>query len=205
MEIEFIMEGLGTTLWISLTSLLIGGILGTFLFIGRKSHITAIRLICIGYIEFFEGIPIIVQLFFFYFVLPTISLLIWNGITTAIIVLSINAVANIASISKSFTDLSGYKLEAPYIIKVISLSMVKEFGVLIKYSSLLLIIGVVDIYNSVNNLMKATGTINYFYIAIPIYLALSIITKIIYNLMLKRLFREVYDKTHFSGETYLQM
>ncbi len=205
MVIELIMKGLGTTLWISLVSLFIGGILGSVLFLGRKSDKKLIRFVCIGYIELFEGIPLIAQLFFFYFVLPTISILVLDGITTAIILLSLNAVANIASISKSFTDLSGYKLEVFYIAKVIFLSMVKEFGVLIKYSSLLSIIGVVDLFKSVNQLMNAKADITYFFIAVAIYLVLSIITKIFYNLLLKRLFRDVYDKTRFSGETYLQM
>ncbi len=205
MVIELIMKGLGTTLWISLVSLFIGGILGSVLFLGRKSDKKLIRFVCIGYIELFEGIPLIAQLFFFYFVLPTISILVLDGITTAIILLSLNAVANIASISKSFTDLSGYKLEVFYIAKVIFLSMVKEFGVLIKYSSLLSIIGVADIFKSVNHLMNAKADITYFFIAVAIYLVLSIITKIFYNLLLKRLFRDVYDKTRFSGETYLQM
>lgn len=195
-----IMSGLGSTLLISIISLAIGGILGSFLFVGRKSRIGVIRILCTGYIELFEGIPVLAQLFFVYYVMPLMCSINIQPETAAVVVLALNAIAGIASISKSFTDIRGYCFEASYILKVITLSLIKVFGKLIKYTTLLSIIGMEELLRTSTYIMSLDGKYIFIIVSIAIYLVLHIILKITYNIILKLFFRDVYETTHQSGE-----
>ena len=68
----WIVSGLGLTVLISLLAFAIGLALGSVVGIMRTVPSRAARAIAAAYVEFFRNIPLLVQIFLFYFVLPEI-------------------------------------------------------------------------------------------------------------------------------------
>ncbi|SOD60803.1 amino acid ABC transporter membrane protein, PAAT family [Streptomyces zhaozhouensis] len=74
---DTIIEGAGKTLWITLLSMLLGVVLGVVLAIMRLSGNPVLSGVAWGYIWFFRGTPVLVQLFLWYnlsFVFETVNL-----------------------------------------------------------------------------------------------------------------------------------
>ena len=55
------------TILLSLIAFVSGGIVGLIVLFGRVSKSTALRILTAGYIEFFQGTPLLMQLFLFFF------------------------------------------------------------------------------------------------------------------------------------------
>lgn len=94
------LEGLRETAWISLV-----GIVGSLLvgMIGCACRISGIKLLiapAVAFIEVVRSTPLLVQLYFLYFGLPTLGLEV-NELVTGIIALSINSGAYVAEILRS--------------------------------------------------------------------------------------------------------
>lgn len=175
-----ILKGLIITLLISLLSLGISVIPGYFVYMGKKSRVKILEFLCTAYIEIFEGIPVIVQLFFVYYALPLIApALTFSPYITAIIVLTLNAIANMASSAKSQAKDFGTREHTN--IKIAVLSAMLVLRRLIIYTSLLSVLGLTELFRSANKMMNAASNIYFIFIAIGIYLALSIFIKIIYK------------------------
>lgn len=60
-------QGLLLTVQISALSMVLSLVLGGMLGLGRRAEVMPLRWLCGAYIEFFRNIPLIVQLFFWYF------------------------------------------------------------------------------------------------------------------------------------------
>lgn len=180
--IPVIMRGILITLLISFISLSISVIPGYLAYMGKKSKVRILNLICTAYIELFEGIPIIVQLFFVFYALPLIApILTFSSYATAIIVLTLNAIANMAGFVKSqVEDVKGQE-SSNINIKFAILSALLVLRRIIKYTSLLSILGLTELFRSANTIMSSTSNIYIIFIAIGIYLLLSIGLKIIYK------------------------
>ena len=74
---DTIIEGAGKTLWITLLSMLLGVGLGVLLAVMRLSRNPVLSSVAWGYIWFFRGTPVLVQLFLWYnlsFVFDTVNL-----------------------------------------------------------------------------------------------------------------------------------
>jgi polar amino acid transport system substrate-binding protein len=67
-------KGAGLTVLASLSAMLLAIALGVVLAIGRRFGPRAVRLVCVAYIEFFRGTPLLVQLTMIYFGLPELGL-----------------------------------------------------------------------------------------------------------------------------------
>ena len=194
--VPVILQGLSVTLFISIVSLLVGIIPGISLYLGKKSKIKIFYIISTAYVEFFDGIPVIAQLFFIYYALPMISpVFTFSSILTGIIVLSLNAAANIASTARLQIENNFIAKDSPttHIIKVLTLSTVNVSNKVIGYSALLSLIGLNDLLRTTNKIMSVTGTVFILLGAIAIYLVMSIVIKIIYKL-LKKAFNMEYVK-----------
>ena len=77
-----VLEGVGLTLWLTVTSMAIGTALGVLLAVGRQSKRSWARLPSSLYIWFFRGTPLLVQLIFWYnlaFLYPNIHIAIPFG------------------------------------------------------------------------------------------------------------------------------
>jgi polar amino acid transport system permease protein len=61
-----ILRGLGVTLWITAAAMVIGVLLGVVIAIMRLSTNPVVRNAAFGYVSFFRGTPVLVQLLFWY-------------------------------------------------------------------------------------------------------------------------------------------
>ena len=70
------LQGLGMTLFMGLLTVLISTVFGSLMALMRRSNVgigkfKPLRLIATVYVEIIRGTPILLQLYFFYFMLPT--------------------------------------------------------------------------------------------------------------------------------------
>lgn len=177
--IPIILNGLLITLGLSLISLLIGIFPGFAIIKGMKSKVKFIKILCLVYMHIFDGIPLLVQIFFFYYGLPMLApALAFSQIPTAIIILSLNAGTLISMSYKTYTEKDTGFSNTEY-IKLVILSSGKAFAELIKYTTLLSLIGLTDFFRAVNTVSQTISSYSLFIYGIIVYLALNIIIKLI--------------------------
>jgi polar amino acid transport system permease protein len=92
--------GLGATCWMSSVSIFLALILGTIACVMRLSKNRLISSVSAVYIESIRSTPLLTQLYFFYFGLPSIGINI-NEVQTGILALSLNSGAYIAEIIRA--------------------------------------------------------------------------------------------------------
>lgn len=88
-------RGLLLTVEISALSLVLSLVLGGVIGIGRRAEAASVRWLCGAYIEFFRNIPLIVQLFFWYFAVGL------ESFPAAVIGLTVYTSAYIAEVMRS--------------------------------------------------------------------------------------------------------
>jgi polar amino acid transport system permease protein len=72
-NLSFLLEGLGMTLLISFLSLVVSVAIGLFIAICRRSSTRWISFPAATYCELFRDTPVLVQLFWVYYVLPVLT------------------------------------------------------------------------------------------------------------------------------------
>lgn len=72
--VTFVLPGLVITLWITATAAVLGTALSIAFGAARLSQIASIRIAATVYVEVFRGTSLLVQLFYFYYVLPQFGL-----------------------------------------------------------------------------------------------------------------------------------
>ena len=108
----FFMEGLRNTFLISIVSLFLALIAGIIACAGRLSPWKPLRGLAIVYIESIRSTPLLVQIYFFYFGLPTLGLRV-PELQTGIIALMLNSGAYIAEIVRAgITSVPNGQIEA---------------------------------------------------------------------------------------------
>lgn len=80
---ENVMHGAKLTILLTTLTVIIGVILGTFLALGKISKIKLLSKICNGYIFFFRGTPLLIQLFVIYFSVPSFCGFAWRDLFSA--------------------------------------------------------------------------------------------------------------------------
>ena len=68
--LEWLISGLGWTVSVALCAWLIAMLVGCMVGVGRTLPNKAISLLCTSYVEFFRNIPLLVQMFIWYFAVP---------------------------------------------------------------------------------------------------------------------------------------
>jgi len=96
----FFLQGLLNTFWISIVSIILALITGIIACACRLSSIKILRWSATAYIEVIRSTPLLVQIFFFYFGLPTLGLRI-PELQTGILALMLNSGAYIAEIVRA--------------------------------------------------------------------------------------------------------
>ncbi len=187
-----IIEGLKNTLIIAVAGLLIGILIGTLIATVRimpkyKLFPRILNGFCSIYVSFFRGTPMVVQLLVFYYVLLPLLGISIPAVSVAIMVFGLNSGAYISEIMRSgiqSVDLG--QMEAgravglsfgttmlniviPQAVKNILPTLGNEFISLIKETSVVSFIAVMDLYKVFNEF----GTNNYEFM-VP-YLAMAII------------------------------
>ena len=179
---EKVIAAAGLTVTLTVVSMLIGTVLAILLAIMRLSSNPVLKLVSVGYIGFFRGTPLLLQVVFWGYlgiIYPTIDIgipfteLIWwsektslvfTSLVAGIIALSLNEAAYAAEIvragilsvdsgqaeaAKSLGMGSGYtlrKIVLPQAMRVIIPPMGNEFISMLKNTSLLQVVAVMELY-----------------------------------------------------------
>jgi polar amino acid transport system permease protein len=106
------LEGLRNTFLISIVSIFLALMVGTIACAGRLSRWKLVRGVAIAYIESIRSTPLLVQIYFFYFGLPTLGFRI-PELQTGILALMLNSGAYMAEIIRAgITSVSTGQIEA---------------------------------------------------------------------------------------------
>ncbi|MDP4033161.1 MAG: amino acid ABC transporter permease [Pseudorhodobacter sp.] len=193
-----LLKGITTTVSLSLIALLIGVAVGFAFGIARAGRNRPLSHVVGIYIDFFRGTPFLVQLFIIFFILPAIGIEL-NAFTAGVVALSNMAAcfigeivaAGIAAVPTGQTEAAaasgltrGQQMRhvvLPQAVRIVTPSLVGQFVLLIKDSSVVSAIGLLDltrsgwvIVQSVPNglLVFAIIALGYFVICYPlIYLS----------------------------------
>lgn len=205
------LEGLLATAEIAVFGLLIGILLGTLIAVVRvmpkyRVFPRILDVICNIYVGFFRGTPMVVQLLVGYYVLlPALGIRV-NGIIVAIAIFGLNSAAYVSEIMRSGIQsvdigqleaaralgmpysMAMLKIVIPQSIKNILPTLGNEFIVLVKDTSIVSFIAVVDITKAFRQIGDATYeyVIPYLFLAV-VYLVIVIGITLLIRLMERRL------------------
>jgi polar amino acid transport system permease protein len=153
----------GGTLRLAIPAIALGFLLGIVIGLGRLAKTRAIRLVATMYVEFFRGVPLVMVIFWFWFIIPNlmrISLPEYGIALTAFVVFEAAYLAEIVragiqSVSRgqveaaNATGLSDRQtmrhIVLPQALRNMIPALVTQFIVLLKDTSLASIIGYIDL------------------------------------------------------------
>ena len=192
-----LLQGMWTTAWISFTSIFLGFLLGLYLYSLRKSQNRLLNNIVRVYISFFRGTPLLVQLAIIFYFLPLLNINI-PPIIAAIISLSMHTAAFQAEILRAgfnaipkgqdescwvfgLTSFQAFfYIKLPQVIKSTLPALINEAIDIIKNSSLISTIAVMDLMRIVQTYSSTTyRPLEFFVAAGVIYLILTSIINLI--------------------------
>ena len=168
------LNGLWGTLWLAFVTVLFGTILGTLVALLRLSRCKVFQALTGAYIEVLRGTPILLQLYFFWLLLPKVLPFKVSDTACIIVALVINSSSYVAEVIRAgIQAVDKGQMEAakslglsnknamryvilPQAVKNILPAIANEFVVIIKESAITYTIGVQDIMGAVNNIRGAT-------------------------------------------------
>ncbi|MCJ7740037.1 amino acid ABC transporter permease [Candidatus Microgenomates bacterium] len=183
----FILKGAGITLFLCLNAMVFGSILGLIIGTMRTSKLSILKYISGAYIYIIRGTPLLMQLFLVYYGLPVFFRIIVSAYTTALVGLTVYAAAYLAEIVKAglqsvdkgqkdaakalgMTSWQEFRsIVLPQALKVIVPPAFGFFIALIKDSSLVAIIGFIELTRSSRMVISRT------YQPFTIYLGVAVI------------------------------
>lgn len=161
--LPYLFEGLKTTLYIFLIAIVLGFIIGIFVALLRISPFKILNFIGKFYVDIIRGTPLLVQLFFIYFGLNSLSFVSLENTTAGILAVAINAGAyfaeniraGIQSIDKGQTEATrslGFNgiqtmryVVLPQALRRMLPTFTNQSIITLKDTSLLSIIGIADL------------------------------------------------------------
>lgn len=202
-----LLQASGVTLSLTVISVVLALFLGIFLALGKISKNPVISKICSGYIFFFRGTPLLMQIFFIYYALPDIhpSLTIQSRFAAAVLALTLNIAAYIAEIIRAaILSIDKGQMEAS---KALGLSYTQamrlviipqayrrmippicnEFIMVLKDVSLVFVIGIMDLTSQTRKIQSSSATALVFIPAMLIYLVMTYIFTTVFNRVEKKL------------------
>jgi His/Glu/Gln/Arg/opine family amino acid ABC transporter permease subunit len=186
-------EGTQVTAAVTLLAGVFGLLLGLLSALGRMSSFVPTRILAVGYVEFFRGTPLLVQLFILWFGLPTLPFFQWeNAFQAGTVGMSLYAGAYFSEIIRGafqavpkgqseaarVLGLSGFQdfrfVQLPQATRIAVPALGNQFISLIKDSTLVTVISVHDLLFQASNVVARTFRPFPVYIGIAlVYLALS--------------------------------
>ncbi|MBQ1537473.1 MAG: amino acid ABC transporter permease [Ruminococcus sp.] len=206
-----LLEGLRLTVITSLVSILIGMVIGLLVCLMKMSKNVVLRAIAGVYIWIIRGTPMLVQAFIVFFGVPQVVRMFvsdfkFTALTAGIITLSLNAGAYLAEIyrggimavpkgqteaARSLGLSQGQamrKVVLPQAIKFSIPSLVNQFIITIKDTSILSAIGMAELVNKAKTYVGSTYTFFETYLVVAaMYLVIISILMIISNYIEKKL------------------
>ena len=200
---SFFEEGIVNTLIIAAFTVFFGTIFGTLMSSMRMSKILPLKWLAVAYIEFIRGTPLMVQLMFIFYGLPMVGFTLpdiswipnFSRFSAGIIAMSINSCAYVAEIIRSGVQavdvgqmeaarcigMSHWKamrhVILPQAVRNILPAMCNEFVTIIKETSILGMVGIVELMFRAQSIAKQTyiflepyviAAIMYFIIVFPL-------------------------------------
>lgn len=188
-------DGTQVTIAVTLLAAVFGLILGLLSAVARMSNILPLRLIGIGYVEFFRGTPLLVQLFILWFGLPALPFFQWDDAFQAGVTgMSLYAGAYFSEIIRgAFQSVPKGQLEAaqvlglrsfqsfrfvqlPQAIRLAVPALGNQFISLIKDSTLVTVISVQDLLFQADNVVSRT------FRPFPVYIGIALVYLLLSNL-----------------------
>ncbi|MDQ7830748.1 MAG: amino acid ABC transporter permease [Desulfovibrionaceae bacterium] len=213
---EWILQGLGVTLQISAVSIVLSLLLGTIIAVFRLSRVKPLVWFSLAFTEFFRNTPLLVQIFFWYFgshaVLPDVvnkwlyrqdfefaagvialtvytSAFIAEEIRSGVFAIPKTQLEASRACGLSFLQAMGYVI-LPQAFRIVIPPLISQFLNLIKNSSLVMTIGVMDLTYMARQIEAHTfHGFEAFTVATAIYLTISLIVSYTINLYNKRVLR----------------
>lgn len=160
---ENLLKGLGRTLVLTLVSFAIALVAGTIIGLFSAAPSAVLNFIANIYVTILRGIPLIVLAFFMYFTVPQLLGIQITAFMAGIITLSLNTTAyiaeqvrgGIAAVDKGQLEaarslglpygLSMRKVVVPQAIKIMIPSLINQFVITLKDTSILAVIGIVEL------------------------------------------------------------
>jgi His/Glu/Gln/Arg/opine family amino acid ABC transporter permease subunit len=203
-NIGYLLDGLGMTLVISLVSLLASIVVGLIVALGRRSRTRWISFPAATYCELFRDTPVLVQLFWVYYVLPVLTGVRLSAFTAVVIGLSLNSGAFLAEIFRAGIQavprgqidaarvlgmnrtLTMRRIVLPQAIRIVLPPMGNDFVALIKFSSLASTFAVGEITRKATELSSFTFrpieiftfiALVYFFICWPLSMSIRYLEK----------------------------
>jgi His/Glu/Gln/Arg/opine family amino acid ABC transporter permease subunit len=187
-------EGTQVTAAVTILAGVFGLLLGLLSALGRMSTIWPLRLVAIGYVEFFRGTPLLVQLFILWFGLPTVGLRWESAFQAGTTGMSLYAGAYFSEIirgafiavPKGQTEaaqvlgLSSFQnfrfVQLPQAIRNAVPALGNQFISLIKDSTLVTVISVQDLLFQADNVVART------FRPFPVYIGIALVYLVLSNL-----------------------
>jgi len=187
-----LLSATGMTMSLTVVSIVFGMLLGLVLALGRISKNPFLKGITWVYIWVFRGTPMLLQIFFIFFVLPKIvPFLTTSPFNTAVIALGLNSAAYLAEIIRAAiqsidkgqfeaakalgmnNNLAMMRIIIPQSIRRMLPPVGNEFIMLLKDTSLVSAIGLTELLKVGRQMTSATGDAIYYLPTAVIYLLLT--------------------------------
>lgn len=201
-----LLRATGITISLTILSVICGLILSLFLALGKMSKSKLLRSLSSGYIFFFRGTPLLMQLFFIYYALPLINPIftIESRFAAAWIAFSLNSAAYLAEIIRAaIQSIDKGQLEAtktlgmsygqamrliiiPQSIRRLIPPIGNEFIMVIKDTSLVSVIALVDLMKRTSQIMSSSASALVFIPSMIIYLLITAVFTLIFNKLEKQ-------------------
>jgi His/Glu/Gln/Arg/opine family amino acid ABC transporter permease subunit len=171
----FLLTGLKNTLILTCISVALGTVLGALVAMAKMSKYRVVRGLITVYIEVIRGTPILLQLYIFYFVLPNVlTFLKLSQFMWVSIALCVNSAAYVSEVIRSgiqavdkgqaeaarslgLSKFDGMQLVVlPQAIRTMIPSIINQFIITLKDTSILSVIGFPELVNTAKNVISAT-------------------------------------------------
>jgi polar amino acid transport system permease protein len=201
-----LLDGARITISLTILSVSAGLVLSLFLALGKMSKRAIFNRFCSGYIFFFRGTPLLMQLYFIYFGLPMITpiLTLNNRFIAAFIAFSLNSAAYCAEIIRAaIQSIDKGQFEAsralglsyaqtmrlviiPQSIRRLIPPVGNEFIMMLKDASLVSIIALTDITKQTRSIQSSTASSLVYIPAMILYLIITAVFSYIFHKLEKK-------------------
>jgi polar amino acid transport system substrate-binding protein len=166
------LEGALISLAVSMLAMLMAVVLGVLLAMGRRYGPRLVQALCVGYIEFFRGTPLLIQLTMVYFGLPELGLQL-SPFVAGVVALGLNyAAAEAENYRAGLESVPSAQLEAagvlglsrwqslrfvvaPQAVRISIPPMTNDFIALLKDSSLVSLVTLTELTKTYSNLSNS--------------------------------------------------
>ena len=198
-------NGLTQTLTLFFLTLIFGLVLGMVIAKGRMSRLWIVQMPIRFFLLIMRGMPLILQLYGFYFGLYYLAGLSLDRMTAAVISFTLNYAAYFAEIYRSGIQAipkgqyeaakvlgfskaqTFFKIVLPQVIKIITPSLGSECMTLVKDTSLAHVVGVMEIYVVATNQMARSRGMIYLVVAGVFYLIMNAVVSKVFSVIEKKM------------------